>query len=722
MKKLLQIVTLALLLSLTPITQTLVLGQAARFGESAPKPAGQQAGQVRRFEEFARKQMALDKTVGLTIGFLKNDFVWVNGYGYADLENKVPAKPESAYRLASVTKPMTAIAIMQLVEKGKVNLDADVQTYVTYFPKKQWPVTVRQLLGHLGGISHYKNPAQELHLKDHKSTREAIAIFEGFDLVAEPGTRYSYSSYGYNLLGAVIEAASGMSYGDYMRQYVWQPLGMNDTRLDDPLEVIPNRVRGYQLINGKVKNSEFVDISSRFAAGGTRSTVPDLLKFARGVMGGKLLAAESMSVATSSMSTRDGRLTNYAMGWDTTPNNGRYMITHSGGQNETRTLLYILPSRNMALAVGVNSEGSNPGVYVERLFQLLTGAPVTLTVYSPDKVQAALTDAMNSAFNYGLSSFERTRRSLAANQDELTEAFAYFNRYVNPEAIKANQEETNQKLRQGAHPASSFAFTKVGSYIAFKLSEKNGGAKLESYPSLGALAFFRDYISLSATDGSIPKELRLNTALEQLTTEMARDWSKANTEYVRGLWLLPDEDFSALAKTLRQSFSGASVYPNLVDDFFLVTRQLIMNGERARALEASQLALEFYPGSPTPHLMHGIALIVNGQSAPAQASIKKAVSINPQGQGSAGGLNNIAYQLAGVGMVDEGVAVLKTAIELYPQEANLYDSLGEFQLRKGEKAKALESYKRALEINPNFPNAAAAREIVKKLSAEVGGQ
>ena len=241
------------------------------------------------FEEFARKQMALDKTVGLTIGFLKDDFVWVKGYGYADLENKTPAKPESAYRLASVTKPMTALAILQLVEKGKINLDAEVQTYVPYFPRKQWPVTVRQLLGHLGGISHYKNPANESHIKTRKSTREAIAIFETFDLVAEPGTRYSYSSYGYNLLGAIIEAASGMSYGEYMRQNVWQPLGMNETRMDDPLEVIPNRVRGYQLIDGKVKNSEFIDISSRFAAGGTRSTVPDMLKFAKGIMNGKLV-------------------------------------------------------------------------------------------------------------------------------------------------------------------------------------------------------------------------------------------------------------------------------------------------------------------------------------------------------------------------------------------------------------------------------------------------
>ena len=722
MKKLAKILALTLLLNGSLLYQSPVLAQKPKPTKTVRQVPREFADAIKQFEEFTRKQMALDKTVGLTIGFFKDGFEWVNAYGYADLENKAPTKPESAYRLASVTKPMTAIAVMQLVEKGKIDLDAEVQTYVPYFPKKQWPVTVRQVLGHLGGISHYKNAAQELHIKEHKSTRDAVAIFETFDLVAEPGTRYSYSSYGYNLLGAIIEAASGMSYGDYMRQNVWQPLGMNDTQMDDPLEVIPNRVRGYQLINGKVKNSEFVDISSRFAAGGTRSTVPDLLKFARGFMAGKLLSPNSMIQLTASMKTREGRLTNYGMGLETTPYNGRYLLVHSGGQNETRTLLYILPSRDMALAVGTNSEGTNPGTYLERLFQLISGAPVEFTVYSPDKVKAALVDAMHSTFNYGLAHFERTGKPMAVMPAEQIEAFSYFNRYVNPNVPEKDQQEAMQKIRQGVHPSAAQAFTKVGSYMASRLSEKKGPAALEAYSSRGALAFFADYISVTASDTSMPAEFRVNPALEKAIAQMAQEWDKSNTEYVRRLWLLPDTDFGSLRKVLRQNFEGKNVYPNLVNDFFSVTRQLVLTGEKARALEASQLALEFYPTAATTNLMHGIALIVNQQPAQAQESLKKAVSINPQGPASAGGLNNIAYQLAGAGMLEEGMSTLRVAIEMYPKEANLYDSMGEFLLRKGEKAKALESYKKALEVNPDFPNATNAREIVKKLSTEVGGQ
>ena len=141
------------------------------------QPADKYAESIKIFEEFVKMQMATDRMTGLSVAFMKDDFVWAQGYGFADLENQVPVTEKSAYRLASVTKPMTATAIMQLVEKGKIDLDAEVQTYVPYFPRKQWTITVRQLLGHLGGISHYQNYDLEGHFKEHKNTREAIAVF-----------------------------------------------------------------------------------------------------------------------------------------------------------------------------------------------------------------------------------------------------------------------------------------------------------------------------------------------------------------------------------------------------------------------------------------------------------------------------------------------------------------------------------------------------------------
>lgn len=324
------------------------------------------------FEKFVREQMKKNKIPGLTVGFVKDNYYWVKGFGFADLENKLAAKPGSAYRLASVQKSMTAVAILQLVEQGKIDLDAEIQTYVPYFPKKKYPVTIRQLLGHLGGIPHYVNRDIEQHIKEPKTTRESIAIFENFDLVAEPGTKYSYSSYGYNLLGAAIEGASKQPYSDYMRDNVWLPLGMNNTRMDNSFDIIPNRAHGYQLINGEVKNSEFIDVSSRFAAGGTRGTVVDLLKFLKGLNDGKLLSKKSIALMYTPMMTRDGKATGYAMGWQIPPfENRRSMVTNDGGQQETRTFILNFPEKKFAIAFAMNLEADVYGPIIFRLYELV---------------------------------------------------------------------------------------------------------------------------------------------------------------------------------------------------------------------------------------------------------------------------------------------------------------------------------------------------------------
>jgi tetratricopeptide (TPR) repeat protein len=185
---------------------------------------------------------------------------------------------------------------------------------------------------------------------------------------------------------------------------------------------------------------------------------------------------------------------------------------------------------------------------------------------------------------------------------------------------------------------------------------------------------------------------------------------------------MPDSDLKHVGATLRKTFANRSVYPNLVDPLFGITRQAILNRNLPRALEAGKLALDLYAESPASNFAYGISLLLSGDSVQAQTLLKTAAILNPNGAASAGGLNNVAYQLANTGMVDEAIKILNTAIALYPKEANLHDSFGEMQLRKGNKTAALAAYKKALELNPNFPNANAAKEIVRKLSEEIAGQ
>jgi len=678
------------------------------WGQSADK----YAEPIKTFEEFVKKQMEADRMTGLSVAFMKDDFVWAKGYGFADLENQVSATEKSAYRLTSVTKPMTATAIMQLVEKGKIDLDAEVQTYVPYFPKKPWPITVRQLLGHLGGISHYKNYDLEGHFKEHKNTRESIAVFENFDLVAEPGTKFNYSSYGYNLLGAVIEGASGQSFGEYMRENIWAPLDMTDTRMDDPLDLIPNRVRGYQLIDGKIKNSEFVDISSRFAAGGTRSTVGDLLKFARGLNDRKILSEKNITLMYEPMATKDGRWSDYGMGWGSGNANGRFFISHSGGQQETRTILYNYPTQNLIVAAGCNFENGDPTLYARRLIELILDEPVIIRAYAGDKINLDLLAGMTNVYSDGLVYFEKTQKPAASNEAELTAAFAYFKKNVNKTALEVDSKSASQKIRDGRHPVAGLPFAKIGSFMASKLQEKSGAGQLDSYRKSGPIPFFADYISAYKKDSKISKAARFDAAFEKMIAPWQQDWQRTWTPETRNLTITPASDFEALAAQLKPIFAGAQVYPNFVDGFNQTIQQLALRGEREKALQAGKLGVELYPNSDALHVYYGIAQIFFGDPENGKAFIKKAAAINANGLAGPGGLNDMAYQLAGIGKIEAGMAILQTAVELYPKDANLYDSIGEFYLKQDQKEKAIEFYNKALQIDPNLESAKRALEKI----------
>jgi CubicO group peptidase (beta-lactamase class C family) len=708
---------IAILLLLGQVT-ALPTRQAAAYSTAA-QAADKYAAQIRAIEEFVKQQMAADQVPGLSVGFVKDDYFWAKGYGFADLENRTPAKAESAYRLASVTKPMTAVAVLQLAERGKINLDAEVQAYVPYFPKKKWPVTVRQLLGHLGGISHYQNDAVEAHIKEPKSTREAIAIFENFDLVAEPGTQYSYTSYGYNLLGAIIEAASGKPYGEYMRENVWQPLSMNDTRMDDPTQIIPNRVRGYRLINNQVRNSEFVDISSRFAAGGTRSTVPDLLKFGKGVYEGKLLSKASYDMMWDSMQTRGGEFIDYGMGWSVFPQNGQFIVTHNGGQPETATALYVFPSRRLAIAVAANLEDANPDLFAERMFEIITGQAANIFLYvSAHGDREPAYTAMQAVFDSGRAYFYRHRKPLTEEARELAESFAYFNQAFDDAALQAGRGEALKKAQAGRHPSAKQPFVKMGSFMAHRLGQKAGPERLDAYSNTGAVTFFSDYIELYKKDGGIAKELRFSESIEKRIASWRQSWTRTNTAANQRFAVDSGAGVDALGARLRSSFSNEAVYPNLSFDMLRAMQQLALRGQIDSAVKVGAIVSDLYPKLENPSTFHGIygvVLALSGDRDKGKQYLKRAYDRNANGVASPRRLDRLANIFAEAGMIDHGLTILQVAVEMHPRVATLHYDLGEFYLRKGMKERAVESYKKALEVNPNFPSAENARAALKRL-------
>jgi CubicO group peptidase (beta-lactamase class C family) len=303
--------------------------------------------------------------------------VMSRGYGLASLETFTPVTPRSVFRTASIGKPMTATAALQLWEQQKLDLDAPIQRYCPAFPQKRWPITTRQLLSHTAGIRD-KTAAEETNYRHFDTIVEALSVFANDTLESRPGTRYRYTSYGYDVVGCVIEGASGMPYLDYMSRFVFAPAGMGRTRVDDPRVIVPNRVSGYRLDErGGLVNSIHDDMSNRIPAGGFVSTAEDLVRCGIAVIGGKLVSDSARRVMVTVPNGADGRPLEdafYALGWATGDWYGVQELSHGGGTPQVTAMLYLLPARGFIVAFMMNLESvPDRGDFAGDLAKLVLG-------------------------------------------------------------------------------------------------------------------------------------------------------------------------------------------------------------------------------------------------------------------------------------------------------------------------------------------------------------
>jgi CubicO group peptidase (beta-lactamase class C family)/tetratricopeptide (TPR) repeat protein len=710
------------------LSNTPFLKKSAKTSLNIPQstvtqPADKYADKLRIFEEFVRKQMEKDKIPGLTIGFYKDDYTWVKGFGYADLENKVPAKPESAYRLASVTKPFTSAAILQLVEKGKIKLDAEIQTYVPYYPKQQWPVTVRQLLAHTGG-----GPVGSGLGPEYVSPREVVERIAKYPITYEPGTKYQYTTSGYNLLGAAIEEVSGKSFNDYLRENIFLPLGMNDTRMNNERQLIPNRVRTYERVNGQIRVAQFIDVSTRFGGGGLIGTIPDLLKWSRGLDAGKVLSKDSLELVYGPVALKDGRYADadreghyYSLGWHINGMQGGWYASHGGGQIGTATAFLRFPSKNMAIAFATNTHGVYDQLFIRRLYELVTDEPWEIPVYTKDQASRALYDGLKIAFNFGGAWFDKRREPFTNDPQELSKAFEYFNRAVNLGSLQSNYQATRTAIDDGIHPVADSAFFKVGSFIAAKLREKHGAERDKTHRTMGAISFFADYIKLYQSQSNIPKEHRFNEAFEKIITKWNEDWTRTWNDYTRNLNITAESDFDEIGKILKPLFATAEVYPNFIGP-------LLANQKGVPGLKAIKLTVDLYPQSSRANGNWGLVLMlinrypeerkylkekIGGEPEEAMPYFKKSLELEPDGIAGPRILwDEIGRKWLDAGRVDDTLILANLALQLHPKEARFHAGMCEVYLRKGMKERATEACKRALEIDPN---SASAHGLMKKL-------
>lgn len=296
--------------------------------------------------------------------------VWSEGFGYADLENRVPARATTLYRIGSVSKPVTATAVVRLALDGRLDLDAPVQRYVPSFPEKDYPITTRQLAGHLAGIRHYRGSESVGEGQRHyDDVVDALGIFGEDPLLFAPGERYSYSSYGWNLISAVVQGAAGKDFLSYMQESVFDPLGLIHTYADDPRLIIPERTRFYAYSGGRTLNAPFVDNSYKWAGGGFIASVGDLVRFGSAHLSPGFLPQAGLDLLFTSQRNSAGEQIGYGIGWrvgsfgalfpEDSPMRsgslaGLHVMHHGGSSVGGRAFLLLVPEERMVVALLVN--------------------------------------------------------------------------------------------------------------------------------------------------------------------------------------------------------------------------------------------------------------------------------------------------------------------------------------------------------------------------------
>jgi serine beta-lactamase-like protein LACTB len=298
------------------------------------------------------------KLAGVSVAVGKGDALWwSSGAGYADVEKQTPMTAATVHRIASISKPIAAVGAMLLVQDGKLRLEDTVRPLVSAWPEAYAPITVYQLLTHTSGIRHYKN-LESMSNVHYNTLVDAFAAFKDDAIIAAPGEKYIYSTYGYTVLGAMVEAASGEGLHDLLKRRVWEPAGMTATTFEFAGVPVENCAVGYSLRRkGKLVPSRPTDLSVKYPGGGMLSTAEDLVRFGMAFDAGQLVSIESKAKMLEPAKLSNGSTNDYGLGWNVGKNPkhpGAY--AHSGGQAGTSTKLSIYPDAKLVIAIICNVE------------------------------------------------------------------------------------------------------------------------------------------------------------------------------------------------------------------------------------------------------------------------------------------------------------------------------------------------------------------------------
>lgn len=318
----------------------------------------------------------------------KGKIIYEKAFGSASLELSVPIRPEMVFNLGSITKQFTAVAILQLVEKGKISLQDSLQKYVPDFPSKGYPITIENLLTHTSGIKDYMQidyPEPYMERRDF-SPKVLIDSFKSLPLEFEPGTKFHYSNSGYFLLGFIIERVTAKTWQDYLQENIFTPLGLTNTYTDHPNAIIKNRVYGYKKEDQHFEKADYWSATISYAAGGLLSSVEDLYKWQKGLYAYQILRKETLDKAFTNFKLKNGTTTGYGYGWFLKDISGIKSIEHGGAITGFLTNEIYYPAEDIYVVSLFNCDCAPKDALSATIAGLALGKPLQPDVKITDAI------------------------------------------------------------------------------------------------------------------------------------------------------------------------------------------------------------------------------------------------------------------------------------------------------------------------------------------------
>jgi CubicO group peptidase (beta-lactamase class C family) len=354
------------------ITRTALIALAASFLILVPAHGLRaQDSTFAPIDRYVAREMTRQHIPGVAVGIYKDGKIaLVKGYGLSNVELGVPVKPATIFQSGSVGKQFTSAAIMMLVEEGKIGLDDSLPKYFPDAPSTWRRITIRELLSHTSGLAEYASdsltkPGGLLDIRLDFTESQFVKFIETLPIEFAPGEGWEYRNTNYLLLGAVIRKVTGKFYGDVLQERIFKPLGMTSTRIISEADIIPNRAAGYQLVDGKIKNQDWVSPSFNTTADGALYfNVLDLAKWDAALYGTRLLKKSSLDTIWTVTKLKNGQPNthHYGFAWDVDSINGHRVMEHSGSWQGFEAYIARYVDDRVTVVVLMNLGGADPAI------------------------------------------------------------------------------------------------------------------------------------------------------------------------------------------------------------------------------------------------------------------------------------------------------------------------------------------------------------------------